>query len=222
MKFKSRVGFHWRNRKLILRFTKNTFICVLIWGWMNHFQFWANYPFKMPLAAETCFSKQPSTSAEKIEKHLFPSLSFTKMMTVSTFKAKKQQTIISALPELLKHFWQTHTAKHKSVLIHSPKWYIMNNLCAWSERPFKTIKWQTTRHILSTFKRLPNKRSNGSAPAKTSSRLVFWGGWMWREAERLYCLSVVAASRPRQTEAQVKMLEWCQSATYHYSNAQQQ
>lgn len=49
----------------------------------------------------------------------------------------------------------------------------MNNLCAWSERPFKTIKWQTTRHILSTFKRLPNKRSNGSAPAKTSSRLVF-------------------------------------------------
>lgn len=142
---KACVDFHWRNRKLILRFTKNTFICVMTWGWINHFQFWANYPFKLPLAAETFFSKQPSTSAAKIEKlfHLFPSLSFTKMMTVSTFTAQKRQTIISGLPELLKRFWQTQTAKHKSALIHSPKWHIMNT---WSERPFKTIKWQTTRH----------------------------------------------------------------------------
>lgn len=94
----------------------------------------------------------------------------------------------------------------------------MNNLCAWSERLFKAIKWQTTRHILNTFKRLTNKRSNGSAPAKTSPRLVFGKDGCGGRLGDCIVLSVVAASCPRQTEAQVKMLEWCQSATYRYSN----
>lgn len=156
-----------------------------------------NLHFRMVFIAETCFSKRSSNINDKKKNWvavLFLPLFHWRWWLFPILKPNKHHTIISALPELLKHVWRTQTAKHKNARIHSPKWHIMNNLCGDSERPFKTIKRQTTRHILNASKRLPNKHSND----------LFLGTLnVESERARLYCLSVVAASCPWQTEAQV-------------------